>query len=60
MEMGAAAVLINSAIALSPNPVAMAEAMNLATQAGRKAYLAGRMPQKAYASASSPLTGLVQ
>jgi thiazole synthase len=60
MEMGAAAVLINSAIALSPNPVAMAEAMNLATQAGRKAYLAGRMPQKAYANASSPLTGMVQ
>lgn len=60
MEMGADAVLINSAIALAANPVAMAQAMGMATQAGRMAYLAGRMPMKANASASSPLTGIVQ
>jgi thiazole synthase len=57
MEMGADALLINSAIAIAQNPVAMARAMGLATEAGRLAYLAGRMPIKAYASASSPLTG---
>ncbi|WP_353674818.1 thiazole synthase [Synechocystis sp. LKSZ1] len=59
MEMGADAVLINSAIALAHHPVAMAQAMGMATVAGRLAYLSGRMPVKAYASASSPLTGLV-
>ncbi|KYC41595.1 thiazole synthase [Scytonema hofmannii PCC 7110] len=59
MEMGADALLINSAIALSQNPPAMARAMNLASVAGRLAYLAGRMPLKNYASASSPLTGTV-
>ncbi len=59
MELGADALLINSAIALSPNPDAMAHAMNLATVAGRLAYLAGRMPIKDYASASSPLTGTI-
>jgi thiazole synthase len=59
MEMGADALLINSAIALAQNPVAMAKAMGLATQAGRLAYLAGRIPVKSYASASSPLTGTV-
>jgi thiazole synthase len=59
MEMGADALLINSAIALSQNPPAMARAMNLAAVAGRLAYLAGRMPLKNYASASSPLTGTV-
>ncbi|MEH1806614.1 glycine oxidase ThiO [Nostoc sp.] len=59
MELGADALLINSAIALSPNPAAMARAMNLATVAGRLAYLAGRMPLKDYASPSSPLTGTI-
>lgn len=59
MEMGADAVLINSAIALSENPPLMAQAMGMATKAGRIAYLAGRMPLKAYASASSPITGTV-
>jgi thiazole synthase len=59
MELGADALLINSAIALACNPVAMARAMGLATEAGRLAYLAGRIPMKSYASASSPLTGLV-
>ncbi|QZZ20008.1 thiazole synthase [Leptothermofonsia sichuanensis E412] len=59
MEMGADALLINTAIAQAQNPVAMARAMNLATQAGRLAHLAGRIPIKAYASASSPITGTV-
>ncbi|MCM0592040.1 MAG: glycine oxidase ThiO [Gloeotrichia echinulata IR180] len=59
MELGADALLINSAIALAQNPAAMARAMNLATVAGRLAYLAGRMPIKNYASASSPLTGTI-
>jgi thiazole synthase len=59
MELGADALLINSAIALSPNSAAMARAMNLATVAGRLAYLAGRMPIKDYASPSSPLTGTI-
>jgi thiazole synthase len=59
MEMGADALLINSAIAMSQNPPAMARAMNLAAVAGRLAYLAGRMPMKSYASASSPLTGTI-
>lgn len=60
MELGAAAVLINSAIALAADPVSMAKAMGMATEAGRLAYLSGRMPIKAYASASSPLTGIIQ
>ena len=59
MELGADALLINSAIALAQNAPAMAYAMNLATIAGRMAYLAGRMPTKNYASASSPLTGTI-
>ncbi|NEU72642.1 FAD-dependent oxidoreductase [Hassallia byssoidea VB512170] len=59
MEMGADALLINSAIALSQNPAAMAQAMNMAAYAGRLAYLAGRMPIKNYASASSPLQGTI-
>ena len=58
-EMGADALLINSAIALAQNSPAMAHAMNLATVAGRLAYLAGRMPLKTYAIASSPLTGTI-
>ncbi|CEJ43428.1 Glycine oxidase ThiO [Umezakia ovalisporum] len=59
MELGADALLINSAIALSQDPPAMAQAMNLAVLAGRLSYLAGRMPLKTYASASSPLTGTI-
>ncbi|GBE92968.1 glycine oxidase ThiO [Nostoc cycadae] len=59
MEIGADALLINSAIALAQNAPAMAYAMNLATVAGRLAYLAGRMPIKSYASPSSPLTGTI-
>ena len=60
MEMGADALLVNTAIALATNPIAMARAMNLATEAGRLAYQAGRIPIKAYASASSPLTGTIR
>ncbi|MEM8777308.1 MAG: glycine oxidase ThiO [Cyanobacteria bacterium P01_G01_bin.49] len=59
MEMGADAVLINSAIALAKNPILMAKAMGMATEAGRLAYLGGRIPVKDYAIASSPLTGTV-
>ncbi|WP_353930279.1 glycine oxidase ThiO [Okeanomitos corallinicola TIOX110] len=59
MELGADALLINSAIALAENAPAMAYAMGLAAVAGRMAYLAGRMPMKSYASASSPLTGTI-
>ena len=59
MELGCEAVLINSAIAEAQNPVLMARAMQYAVEAGRLAYLAGRMPKKLYASASSPLTGLI-
>ena len=60
MELGADAVLMNTGIALAQEPVEMAEAMNLAIQAGRLAYLAGRIPKKLYATASSPLEGVVQ
>ncbi|MGE5658929.1 MAG: thiazole synthase [Actinomycetota bacterium] len=59
MEMGADALLINSAIALAQHPAAMAKAMGMATEAGRLAYLAGRIPVKEYAIASSPLTGTI-
>lgn len=59
MEMGADAVLINTAIAQAKHPAMMAMAMNQATVAGRLAYLSGRIPVKAYASASSPLTNRV-
>ncbi|XWK89770.1 MAG: thiazole synthase [Phormidium sp.] len=59
MEMGADALLINTAIAQAQNSAAMAKAMNLATTAGRLAYLAGRIPVKSYAVASSPLTGTI-
>ena len=59
MELGADALLINSAIALAQNPAAMGRAMGMATEAGRIAYLAGRIPVKSYASASSPLTGTI-
>jgi thiazole synthase len=59
MELGADAVLINTAIAGAHDPIAMAEAMKLAVSAGRLAYLAGRIPRKIYATASSPVEGLV-
>lgn len=57
MELGCAGVLMNTAIAKAGQPVLMASAMNKAVQAGREAYLAGRMPRKLFASASSPLEG---
>ncbi len=59
MEMGADAVLINSAIALANKPPEMAEAMCKAVQAGRKAFLAGRIPERLAASPSSPRLGIV-
>jgi len=59
MELGAVAVLMNTAIAEARDPVLMAEAMRDAVAAGRKARLAGRMPMRLHASASSPMTGLV-
>ena len=60
MELGCAAVLMNTAIAGAQNPVLMAGAMKKAVEAGREAYLAGRMPRKMYqASPSSPTSGLI-
>jgi len=59
MELGCDGVLMNTAIAGARDPVLMASAMNKAIQAGREAFLAGRIPRKRYASASSPLTGLI-
>ncbi|MBY0356130.1 MAG: thiazole synthase [Rickettsiales bacterium] len=58
MELGCDGVLLNTAIAEARDPVRMAQAFKLAVQAGRQAYLAGRMPKRGSASASSPLTGL--
>lgn len=58
METGADAVLVNTAIALAQDPAGMAEAMRLGVEAGRKAYLAGRIPRKPFASASSPTEGV--
>jgi thiazole synthase len=59
MELGADAVLMNTAIAGARDPIAMATAMKLAVEAGRLAYLAGRIDRKMYATASSPVEGLV-
>jgi thiazole synthase len=59
MELGAVAVLMNTAIAEAKDPVMMAEAMRGAIAAGRKSYLAGRIPMKLHAAASSPMTGLI-
>jgi thiazole synthase len=59
MELGADGVLMNTAIAGAADPVAMATAMRLAVQAGRLAYGAGRIEKKRYATASSPLTGVI-
>lgn len=58
MELGCAGVLMNTAIAAAKDPVLMASAMKKGIQAGREAFLAGRMPKKRFASASSPLDGL--
>ncbi len=59
LEMGCDAVLMNTAIAGAKDPILMAEAMRLAIEAGRKAFLAGRIPRKLYATASSPLEGIL-
>jgi thiazole synthase len=58
MELGCTAVLMNTGIAAAKEPVRMATAMRKAVEAGREAYLAGRMPRRLYASASSPLDGI--
>lgn len=58
MELGCDGVLMNTAIALAQDPILMASAMRKAVEAGREAYLAGRIPRKRYASASSPETGV--
>jgi thiazole synthase len=60
MELGCHGVLLNTAIAEARDPVRMAGAMRDAVRAGREAYLAGRMPKRAYANASSPLGGLIE
>ncbi len=60
MELGCDGVLMNTAVAAAKNPVLMAQAMKKAVEAGREAYLAGRMPKKLYAAApSSPTTGII-
>ena len=59
MELGVDGVLMNTGIAGADNPVEMAEAMKLSVKAGRLAYLAGRIPRKMYATASSPIDGIV-
>ncbi len=58
MELGCDGILMNTAIAAAKNPILMASAMKKATESGREAYLAGRMPKKRFASASSPIEGL--
>jgi len=60
MELGCDAVLLNSAIAHARDPIRMAKAMKLAIEAGRQAFLAGRMPRRLGADPSSPLTGLIR
>ncbi|MFH1858541.1 MAG: thiazole synthase, partial [Candidatus Omnitrophota bacterium] len=60
MELGADGVLMNTAIAGAKDPVKMARAMKLAIEAGRLAYEAGRIPRKKYASASSPIEGMIR
>ena len=59
MELGCDAILMNTAIAGAKDPIRMARAMRLAVEAGRDAFLAGRIPRKAYGAASSPLDGIV-
>ncbi len=60
MELGCHGILMNTGIAGAKDPVGMAKAMRLAVEAGRLAYLSGRIPKKLYASASSPLQGLME
>lgn len=60
MELGADGVLTNTAIAQAENPILMAEAMRDGVRAGRKSFLSGRIPKKAYASASSPIEGMAK
>jgi thiazole synthase len=60
MELGCDGVLMNTAIAGAENPIQMAEAMNYGVRAGRLAYLAGRIPKKLYAQASSPVEGMIE
>ncbi len=60
LELGCDAVLMNTAIAGASDPLLMAEAMRLGVEAGRKAFKAGRIPRKLYATASSPLSGLIE
>ncbi|HIE65472.1 MAG: thiazole synthase [Nitrospira sp.] len=60
MELGCDGILMNTAIAGAKNPIQMAEAMNLSVRAGRLAYLAGRIPRKLYAQASSPIEGMIE
>jgi thiazole synthase len=59
LELGCDAVLMNTAIAGAKDPILMAQAMRLAVEAGRKSFLAGRIPRKLYATASSPIDGLL-
>ena len=59
MELGCDAVLMNTAIASAREPILMASAMRKAVEAGREAFRAGRMPKRLYASASSPLEGIL-
>ncbi|MGD0620215.1 MAG: thiazole synthase, partial [Bryobacteraceae bacterium] len=60
MELGFDGILMNTAIAAAEDAEAMARSMKLAVEAGRLAHLAGRMPKKLYATASSPLSGVVR
>jgi len=60
MELGADGILTNTAIAQAQNPMMMAEAMKNAVIAGRLSYLAGRIPKRPYATASSPIDGMIQ
>ena len=60
MELGCDAILMNTAIAGAKDPIAMARAMKLAVEAGRLAYTAGRIERRLYATASSPITGMIQ
>jgi thiazole synthase len=59
MELGVSGLLVNTAISGARDPVGMATAMKLATEAGRLAFLAGRIPRKLYGSASSPIGGVI-
>jgi thiazole synthase len=59
MELGVSGLLVNTAISGAKEPVLMARAIRLATEAGRLAFLAGRIPRKLYGTASSPLSGVI-